>query len=283
MRLGAFGAVLGHVVEGQVGIATAMPLVLFWLGAGLLTSEPWVAAPTLADVLPPRVARREALKRGAVLAIAALLVLLVAWTSTRWLLSSVAYANGVRLWIAGQVAEAHRSFLHSVALAPGLPLTAEAVAYTAVRLAATETDPARRRDLLREAAAVLVRARHHASGGVASWTMTAQVALAQARAGDRSKLAESLDAFRAADRLRPDDPGLLAQWSWARLESGDVARARETAERALSRNPGEWLAWAVVARSARELGNLAEAERALGTARKLAPPEARRVVDAIAP
>jgi len=118
---------------------------------------------------------------------------------------------------------------------------------------------------------------------VASWTLTAQVALAQARAGDRSKLAESLDAFGAAARLSPDDPRLLAQWSWAWLESGDAARARQTAERALSRDPAEWLAWAVLARSARELGNPAEAERALGTARKLAPPEARRHLDAIVP
>jgi cytochrome c-type biogenesis protein CcmH/NrfG len=152
-----------------------------------------------------------------------------------------------------------------------------------MRLAGSETDPARRRELLGEAAAVLIRARHHATGSVASWTLTAQVALAQARAGDRSKLAESLDAFGAAARLRPDDPQVLAQWSWAWLESGDAARARQTAERALSRDPREWLAWAVLARSARELGDLAEAERALGAARKLAPPEARRLLDAIVP
>lgn len=283
MRLGALGAVLGHVAEGQVGIATAMPLVLFWLVAGVLTSEPWVAAPILSGAPPPPVAPRKAWRWGMVLAMAALLAVLVAWTSTRWLLASVAYAEGVRRGIAGQMAEAHREFQRSVALAPGLPLPAEAAAYTAMRLAGSETDPARRRELLREAAAVLIRARHHATGSVASWTLTAQVALAQARAGDRSKLAESLDAFGAAARLRPDDPQVLAQWSWAWLENGDAARARQTAERALSRDPGEWLAWAVLARSARELGNLAEAERALGAARKLAPPEARRLLDAIVP
>jgi len=225
----------------------------------------------------------KAWRWGMVLTMAALLAVLVAWTSTRWLLASVAYAEGVRRGIAGQTAEAHREFQRSVALAPGLPLPAEAAAYTALRLAGSETDPARRRELLREAAAVLIRARHYATGSVASWTLTAQVALAQARAGDRSKLAESLDAFGAAARLRPDDPQVLAQWSWAWLESGDAARARQTAERALSRDPAEWLAWAVLARSARELGDLAEAERALGTARKLAPPEARRLLDAIVP
>lgn len=283
MRLGALGAVLGHVAEGQVGIATAMPLALFWLVAGLLTSEPWAATPILSSAVPPRVAPGKAWRCGIVLAMAALLAVLVAWTSTRWLLASVAYAEGARRGIAGQMAEAHREFQRSVALAPGLPLPAEAAAHTALRLAGSETDPARRRELLREAAAVLIRARHHATGSVASWTLTAQIALAQARAGDRSKLSESLDAFEAAARLSPDDPHLLAQWSWARLESGDAARARQMAERALSRDPAEWLAWAVLARSARELGNLEEAERAVGTARKLAPPEARRLLDTTVP
>jgi cytochrome c-type biogenesis protein CcmH/NrfG len=283
MRLGALGAVLGHVAEGQVGIATAMPLVLFWIVAALLTSPPWVAAPILSSAAPPRVAPRKPWRWGMVLAMAALLTVLIAWTGTRWLLASVAYAEGVRSGIAGRLAEAHRQFQRSAALAPGLPLPAEAAAYTALRLAGSETDPARRRDFLREAAAVLIRTRRHATGSVGSWALSAQVALAQARAGDRSKLSESLDAFGAAARLRPDDPELLAQWSWAWLESGDAARARQTAERALSRDPRGWLAWAVLARSARELGDLAEAERALGAARKLAPPEARRLLDSIVP
>ncbi len=281
MRLGALGAVLGQVTEGQVGIATAMPLALFWVVAGLLTAEPWVAAPIPSGAPPPRVTPGKAWRWGTAVAMAALLAVLVAWTSTRWLLASVAFAEGTRRAIAGQTTDAHRAFQRSVALAPGLPLPAEAVAYTALRLAGSETDPARRRDFLREAAAVLIRARHHAIGSVASWTLTGQVALVQARAGDRSKLSESLDAFAAAARLSPDDPQVLAQWSWAWLESGDAARAHQTAERALSRDPAAWLAWAVLARSARELGNLAEAERALGTARKLAPPEARRLLDAI--
>jgi hypothetical protein len=281
MRLGALGAVLGHVAEGQVGIATALPLALFWIVAALLTSEPWVALPILSSAAPPRMVPRKSWRWGMVLATAALLVVLVVWTSTRWLLASVAYAEGVRSGIAGQLGEAHREFQRSVALAPGLPLPAEAAAHTALRLAGSETDAARRRDFLQEAAAVLIQARHHATGSVASWTLTAQVALAQARAGDRSKLSESLDAFAAAARLRPDDPQVLAQWSWAWLESGDMARARQTAEQALSRDRREWLAWAVLARSARELGDLAEAERALGAARKVAPPEARRLLDAI--
>ena len=279
MRLGALGAVLGHVAEGQVGIETAMPLALFWLVAGLLTSEPWAAVP-LPSVPPPRpVASGQAWRWRIVLALAVLLALLVVGTSTRWLLASVAYAEGVRHGLAGQMAEAHGDFQRSIALAPGLPLPAEAIAYAAIRLAGSEGDPARRRELLREAASLLVRSRQHAAGSAASWTLTAQIALAQAQAGDRGKFVESLDAFAVAARLRPDDPEVLAQWSWAWLESGDAARARQTAERALARDPREWLAWIVLARSARELGDLAEAERALGTARKLAPPEARRLLD----
>ena len=284
MRVGALGAVLGHLAEGQVGIATAMPLALFWLVAGLLTAEPWVAAPILSSTPLPQVTPGRARTwRGTVVTMAALLAVLVAWASTRWLLASVAFADGTRHAMAGQLAEAHREFQHGVTLAPGLPLPAESAAYTALKLAGSETDPARRGELLREAAAVLIRARHLATGGAASWTLTAQIALAQARAGDRSKLAESLDAFEAAARLSPDDPEMLAQWAWAWLESGDAARAHQTAERALSRDPEQWLAWAVLARSARELGNLAEAESALRSARKLTPPGARRVLDYLEP
>lgn len=283
MRLGALAAVLGHVTEGQVGIATAMPLVLFWLVAGLLTSEPWVAASAPSGADSPGELPGGARRWDMVLATAALLVLLVVWTSTRWLLASVAFADGARRQIAGQMEAARRDFHRAVALAPGLTLPAEAAAYTDLQLAGSETDPARRRELLREAAEVLVQSRHHATGSATSWTTTAQIALTQARTGDRSKLAESLEAFGAAVRLRPNDPALLAQWSLVWLESGDAARARQIAQRALSRDPRGWLAWAVLARSARELGDPAAAERALALARELAPPEARRLLQAIAP
>lgn len=59
--------------------------------------------------------------------------------------------------------------------------------------------------------------------------------------------------------------------------------ARQTAERALALNPREWLAWAVVARSARELGDVAAAEHAVGKARELTPLEARGLLDAVLP
>jgi tetratricopeptide (TPR) repeat protein len=282
IRLGALGAVLAHLAEGQVGIATPMPLALFWLAAALLTSGSW-EGPAAAPNAAPRRMRPSKARRAAAVAIAALLAALVAWASTRWLLASVAYADGVRHGIAGQMSDAYRDFRRSVALAPWLPLPAEAAAYAALRLAGSETDPSRRLDLLGEADAALVEARRHAMSGAGSWALAGQVAFAEAQAGQRGKLVESLDAFAAAARLRPGDAKLLAQWGWAWLESGDPARARQTAERALSHDPRAWLAWAVLARSARALGDRAEAERAVGKARELASPEAGRLLDAISP
>lgn len=119
--------------------------------------------------------------------------------------------------------------------------------------------------------------------GASSWALTAQVAFAEARAGERSRLPVSRDAFAAALRLRPGDPRLLAQWGWAWLESGDAGQARRLAEQALGRDPREWLAWAVLARSASDLGDVSGAEGAARKARELVPPEARRLLDAMLP
>ena len=65
------------------------------------------------------------------------------------------------------------------------------------------------------------------------------------------------------------------------LESGDARRARQMAERALALSAGrrEWLPWAVLARSARELGDTEEARRAADNARRLAPAEVQRLLD----
>jgi Flp pilus assembly protein TadD len=102
------------------------------------------------------------------------------------------------------------------------------------------------------------------------------------RAGDRSKLPASLDAFAEAARLRPWDRSLLAQWSWALLDAGQPGRARATAERALTGSAAEaWLAWAVIARAARELGDGESAERAAVAARRLVPAPARPVLEFI--
>jgi hypothetical protein len=48
-----------------------------------------------------------------------------------------------------------------------------------------------------------------------------------------------------------------------------------------SQRPDLWLAWAVLARAARDLGDEAAAEHAAGLARSLAPPEARRFLESV--
>jgi tetratricopeptide (TPR) repeat protein len=282
IRIGALGAVLAHLAEGQVGIATPMPLALFWLAAALLTSGSW-GSPAAAPRAVPRRMKPGKPWRVSALVVAALLTVLVGWASTRWLLASVAYAEGTRHGIAGHLADAYPDFRRSIALAPGLALPAEAAAYTALRLAGSETDLPRRLEFLHDGQRILTQARHYAMGGAGSWALTAQLALAEARAGERGQLAASRDAFAVALRLRPGDARLLAQWGWSWLESGDPVQARQTAERALARDPREWLAWAVLARSSRELGDRAEAERAVARARELAPPEAHRLLNAMLP
>jgi cytochrome c-type biogenesis protein CcmH/NrfG len=280
IRLGALGAVLGHVAEGQVGIETSMPLALFWLAAALVTCGPWNGSPVQSG--PPTRPTTSLSRRWQVraLAVAAGLVALMAWGSTRWLLASVAYAEGARHLMAGRTVAAHENFSASAALAPWSPVSTEAAAATALRLAGSEQDPSRRLRLMHEAEATLARARRHAMSGPGTWALAGQVAFAQTRAGDRTRLAASRDAFAMALRLRPGDPELLAEWGWAWLESGDPGQARRIAEQALAKDPRQWLAWMVVARSARELGDVPGAESAAGKARALAPPEVGRLLNA---
>ena len=279
IRVGALGAILGHLTDGQVGMATPLALLLFWVAAALSTADPWMRA------APAAAASREERPRGrwwrATLIGAALVTVLVAWTSTRWLLASMAYADGVRLGIAGRLAEAYPEFRRSVTLMPWLPLPAESAAYTALRLATADSQPSRRVVLLHEADKLVREARDHAVGGPGSWALTAQVAFAEARSGEPSRLAVSRDAFAAALRRRPEDPRLLAQSAWVWLESGDAVRARRTAEQALTREPREWVAWAVLARVLKAEGDAAGAEQATGRARTLAPREARPLLEGL--
>jgi tetratricopeptide (TPR) repeat protein len=279
IRVGALGAIAAHLVEGQVGIVTPMPQALFWVAAALCTLPEWSEAPAAPAMARPR---RTGWWAAAVVA-AALATALVAWLQTQWLLASIAYGAGVRAGIADRPAEAHRSFTRSRDLAPWLALPAEAVAYSALRLASGERDAARRQALLREAEAALTNLRSGAAPGAAAWMLSGQVAFAQAMAGDRSRLRASLDAFEEAARRRPWDGPLLAQWAWALLEAGDPARARATAQRAVAGPPRTeaWLAWGVLARAARDLGDGAEADRAAARARSLAPPTARPVLESI--
>jgi predicted Zn-dependent protease len=137
--------------------------------------------------------------------------------------------------------------------------------------------------MLHEADAALARARYHATGGVASWILAAQLAFAEAIAGERNRLPVSRDAFTEALRRQPDNASLLAQLAWAWLESGDYAQARRIAEQAVARDPRAWLGWTVLARSAKELGDPSGSGLAAVKARALAPPEARHLVERLAP
>jgi Flp pilus assembly protein TadD len=282
VRVGSLGALIGHVADGQVGMEITIVLVMFWLLAALLTLGPWTAIPALAAApCRPWVPGRPL---WATLMIAAAVATVVAgWAGTRWLLASVAYADGTRHGIAGRLPEAYGEFKRSIALVPWLSLPAEAAAYTALRLAGSEPDIPRKLALLREGQATLVQVRQHATGGADSWALSGQLAFAEARAGRQREFGASQQAFAVALRLRPDDPKLVAQWGWIWLESGDPTRAREAARLALARDPREWLAWTLLARSSRDLGDVPEAERAAAQARALAPRESHRLVDSLVP
>lgn len=279
LRLGCLGAILAHLAEGQVGIATPMPRALFWIVAAILTLPPWTQPSA------PRGPSRPGVRAGwAGLTVgAACLVALLAWGSTRWLLGSVAYAGGMRRVLAGEISAAHREFQRASALAPWLPLPHETLADISLRLAAREEDPARRLALLREAEATLAESRRYLRASAAPWTLTGQVALAQFRAGEQGKLTMALDAFATAARLRPGEPRVLAQWGLAWLEAGDPRRARELAEQSVALGPREWLGWAVLARAARQLGEHAEANRAAAEARRHTPSDARGLLPQFLP
>jgi hypothetical protein len=282
LRIGALGAVLGHLVDGQVGIATAMSLTLFWIAAALLTSPQWHAVSDLTGAragerrIPPR-------RRTAAVVAGGLVIVVIGWGSTRWLLASIAYAEGTRHALGGRLAAAHVNFRNSVALAPWLLTPAEALSTIALRLADRETVVPQRLAVLHEADMALARARYHATGGAASWTLAAQLAFSEAIAGERDRLPVSRDAFTEALRRQPDNASLLAQLAWAWLESGDAAQARRTAEQAVARDPRAWLGWTVLARAARDLGDPATSGSAAVKARAIAPPEARHLVDRLAP
>lgn len=285
VRLGCLAAVLAHIAEAQVGIVTIAPLALFWMTGAVLASPSWAhaSARSTGGVVgasrPPRSWWPLTIVAGGLAA--ALAVSL----DTRWLLASIAYAQGARGYMAGRAAEAHADFRRSMDLAPWHALPAEAFASTTLKLAGGETDSLRRLDLLHDGESALARARSHAFASAASWTLTAQLTFAEARAGERGKLPLSLEAFEAAARLRPQDADLLAQWGWAWLEGGDARRAREAAERAVAVSGGRpgWLAWAVLARAARESGDGEKADAAADMAMRAAPPEARHLLKAFIP
>jgi hypothetical protein len=277
VRVGAIGAIVAHLVEGQVGIVTPMPLALFWIIGALCAMPAW----------SEREDRPAASPRPAwwivALVVIALVAAPVAWLETRWLRASIAYAEGSRSNAAGRTAEAYRHFQRARSFVPWLPLPAEATAYTGLRLAAAEGDLERRLALLRDSHVALAGVGRPAGMSGGYWTLRAQVAFARVRAGERDEVEASLEAFERAARLRPGDGQLLSQWAWALLDAQKPARARAVAEKATAQSPRAdlWLAWAVLSRAARDLGDGAAAERAAGQARSLAPPEAGRVLSSL--
>jgi tetratricopeptide (TPR) repeat protein len=282
LRIGALGAILGHLADGQVGIATSMSLALFWMGAALLTGPRWRVMTERSRV---KADERRTIPRWRTVALVAagVLTLVLGWASTRSLLASIAYAEATRHALGGRLAAAHENFRTSVALAPWLLTPAEGLSTIALRLSDRETVLPQRLAVLHEADAALARARYHATGGAASWTLAGQLAFSEAIAGERNRLPVSRDAFAEALRRQPDNGSLLAQLAWVWLESGDAAQARRIAEQAVARDPRAWLGWTVLARSARELGDPSASGQAAVKARALAPPEARHLVERMAP
>jgi hypothetical protein len=278
VRAGCLGAVFGHLVDAQFGIATPVSSALFWIVAALLVAPLVPDPPERAD--PGAVGGR--VRRTLLLVVVSILTVAVLWASTRWLAASVAYARGSRLLKAGALAAARREFEGASQLVPGLSQPGEAVAQVAVALAGGERDPGRQRALLGEAEAALAAVRRYSSyatSGAYHWVLVGQVALAQYRGGDPGKLATALEAYETAARIQPGDPWILANWGVAWLDARNPERARQVAERAVARSRDNWLAWAVLARAAGQLGDAPRSARATERARALAPPEARSLVD----
>jgi hypothetical protein len=278
LRLGALGAVVGHLVETQVGVETPVSRAFFALAAGLLTMPPWITTPGA----PSSSSRTPWIGRPLWIA-AAIGAGMAVLASTGWLFASGRFASGSRAWAARDAPAAYRAFRGSSDAAPWLARPAEAAAEVALTLAAQEPDPRRRRVLLTEAAHALDRSRRAAWPTAEHWTLRAQIAQGQAMAGGPGSLAEAVEAYTEAVRLRPGDGHLHALRALALLELGDPAQARAAAERAIAREPSTWLAWAVLARSARSLGDGRRAEEAAARARDLAPASAKALMERLAP
>jgi len=280
IRAGCLGAVVGHLVDAQFGIATPVSMAFFWIVAALLTVSPAPDRISL-DRAAPRKAGVPA-RWVALLIMAPILAAVVAWGSTCWLGASIVYARGSRLLNAGAQSAAHREFQEAGRLVPGLSQPAEATAGVAVALAGGERDPARQLALLGEAEAALATVRRfssYATTGAYHWVLVGQVALGQYRGGDRSKLATALEAYETAARLRPGDSWILANWGMAWLDARNPERARQVAEQAVAQKRDNWLGWAVLARAASQLGDTTRTLQAAARARALAPPEARSLLD----
>jgi O-antigen ligase len=281
LRLGCLGALTADLVSGLVGIATPTSRALFWLVAGVLTLG---VAPGRAVEGRPRAMADRSPWRWTVVAAAALVAVITAVGSTRWLLASTAYGRGVRhLLLAHDSGAARAEFARSSRLAPWAPQGVEALAVLSLRLARESEEPARRARLLQEAREALERARPYVQTLASHWLLSARVARAEAHAHGSAGFTPALEAFAAAARRRPGDARILAEWGLAALEAGQTEPARSLAERAVARNAKEWLGWAVLARAAADLGDPAGSAAASGRARRLVPAEERESAERILP
>jgi len=279
LRLGALGAVTAHALDGAFGIDAPVPLALHWLAAALLVSPPWSDLPAVAP------ARGRAGQGRWLVAVAVVLLALGAVVaSTRWLQASLAYAGATRATLAGRLGDAVAGFARARALMPWVSLSGEGLAAVLLRVASLEPDARQRRALLRRVEAVLAETRAVAGAAGPGWTLAAQTGFARVRMGERERMGQALEAFDRAVAWRPADPALRSQLAWALLEQGAVERAGDEARIALALSRDrEWLAWAILARTAALGGDAREAERAAQEARKQAPPEARETLARVLP
>ncbi|MGH7332175.1 MAG: hypothetical protein ACREKS_05375 [Candidatus Rokuibacteriota bacterium] len=286
LRLGCLATVVGQVVEGLVGIASPMPRAIFWMAAAILTAPfPLPSSPESVESRIPTGTTTRRSRVGpslALVAVGATLGLVIVG-STCFLLGSMAYAEGTRRGVAGDLVTARREFMRSTQLVPWVPFPAEAAAHVSLRLAAAPPSPAQRADLLAEAQRTLDRALWYAPLRSELWRLRAQVALGRARAGGPGDLAQASQDFSEAKRLRPEDPEILIQWALAMMQGGDPLVAKRLAENALDLDRSAWLAWAILCRSRFMLGDSEQAQHCAKEARRLAPPDVRDLLERLLP
>ena len=283
VRLGALGALLGHLADGQVGMETTTPLALFWVSAALLTLPSWTRRP---ETAPGQSHARISNKAvwSVLLAVTVGGTVLVAWMGTRWLLASSAYADGTRHGIEGRLQQAHQDFRRSITLAPWLGLAAEASAYTVLRLGGAEDRPFPSPGAVsgRPGDAGAGSAVRHGGGGLVGADRPAGVRRGTGR-GTASVHGQPGGLCRGAPADAREMQSCWRNQGSSCWKVGDPVGGRATALEALRRDSREWMAWALLARSAGQLGNATEADRAGRMARGLAPPEAQRVLGALLP
>ena len=192
--------------------------------------------------------------------------------TTLWLLASLAFTSGIFHASSGQLGVAQLELRRATRLVPWMTAPRSAAADVGLRMASREPDPARRTDRLREIEAFLAGAHGGASVSGDIWLVKAKTALTRALDGENDQLRMALAAFAMADRLRSNDADVLTPWSIALLRGGQPAQARELAERVLSTNRRDWLAWAVAARASAQMGDVEKEKEAAAEARRLVPP-----------